>query len=205
MTLVLTLSAIGNAMTNMATASRQLWAFARDKGVPFHGWFATVNKRLEIPLNGTCSTYPIEHHCPTSLQCIPPEWALMTDMSTYSRPLHSNIHRPHLPHQHRLSSSLQPDQLSRCWRASLIVPPLHNLRDPPSRPKHCFARLVIHARSLQRSSDQRVICGVPQSGICDEFFSAWCGSECSGDELGEFGIYECGALGGWVLCGEGTV
>ncbi|KAL8748402.1 MAG: hypothetical protein Q9184_007330, partial [Pyrenodesmia sp. 2 TL-2023] len=24
----------------LATASRQLWSFARDKGVPFSGWFA---------------------------------------------------------------------------------------------------------------------------------------------------------------------
>lgn len=52
MTLVLTLSAVANAMTNMATASRQLWSFARDGGLPFHRWFATVNRRLEIPLNG---------------------------------------------------------------------------------------------------------------------------------------------------------
>lgn len=52
MTLILTLSAIANAMTNMATASRQLWAFARDGGVPFHSWFARVQPRMEIPLNG---------------------------------------------------------------------------------------------------------------------------------------------------------
>lgn len=51
MTLILTLSAMANAMTNMATASRQLWAFARDGGVPFHSWFAKVQPRLEIPLN----------------------------------------------------------------------------------------------------------------------------------------------------------
>ena len=38
-------------MTNMATASRQLFAFARDKGVPFYTWFATVPSGWDIPLN----------------------------------------------------------------------------------------------------------------------------------------------------------
>ena len=40
-------------MTNMATASRQLFAFARDRGVPFHNWFAHVPAGWDIPLNGT--------------------------------------------------------------------------------------------------------------------------------------------------------
>jgi len=40
MSCILVLSATANGMTNMDTASRQLFAFARDKGLPFHGWFA---------------------------------------------------------------------------------------------------------------------------------------------------------------------
>ncbi|KAK5104774.1 hypothetical protein LTS08_002666 [Lithohypha guttulata] len=56
MTLILTVSSTANAMTNMATASRQLWAFARDGGVPFHRWFATVQPRFEIPLNAVVFT-----------------------------------------------------------------------------------------------------------------------------------------------------
>ena len=51
MTLILTLSATANGMTNMATASRQLFACARDRGVPFHAWFATVPQGWDIPLN----------------------------------------------------------------------------------------------------------------------------------------------------------
>jgi choline transport protein len=30
-------------LTNMAAASRQLYAFARDRGVPFHGFFSHVS------------------------------------------------------------------------------------------------------------------------------------------------------------------
>lgn len=52
MSMILVLSSVANAMTNMATASRQLWAFARDGGVPFHTWFAHVPARFEIPMNG---------------------------------------------------------------------------------------------------------------------------------------------------------
>jgi amino acid transporter len=52
MSCILVLSAVANGMTNMATASRQLFAFSRDKGLPFHTWFATVGKRWEIPVNG---------------------------------------------------------------------------------------------------------------------------------------------------------
>jgi len=56
MSCILVLSAIANAMTNMATASRQLFAFARDKGLPFHTWFATVDQRWEIPVNSVLFT-----------------------------------------------------------------------------------------------------------------------------------------------------
>lgn len=52
MSCILVLSAVANGMTNMATASRQLFAFARDKGLPFHTWFAKVGNHIEIPTNG---------------------------------------------------------------------------------------------------------------------------------------------------------
>jgi choline transport protein len=52
MSCIIVVSAIANGMTNQATASRQLFAFSRDQGVPFHHWFATVPSGLAIPLNG---------------------------------------------------------------------------------------------------------------------------------------------------------
>ena len=52
MTCILILSGIANGMSNMATASRQLFAFARDKGVPFHTWFSKVPNGWDIPMNG---------------------------------------------------------------------------------------------------------------------------------------------------------
>ncbi|ETI24991.1 hypothetical protein G647_04361 [Cladophialophora carrionii CBS 160.54] len=56
MSCILVLSSVANGMTNMATASRQLFAFARDKGLPFHTWFAKVGDRIEIPFNAVIFT-----------------------------------------------------------------------------------------------------------------------------------------------------
>ncbi|KIV95884.1 hypothetical protein PV10_03485 [Exophiala mesophila] len=56
MSCILVVSAIANGMTNMATASRQLFAFARDGGVPCHKWFASVSPRLQIPMNAILFT-----------------------------------------------------------------------------------------------------------------------------------------------------
>ena len=43
MTCILVVLTFFGAVTNMATASRQLWSFARDQGVPFNNIFAKVN------------------------------------------------------------------------------------------------------------------------------------------------------------------
>lgn len=44
----------------LATASRQTWAFARDRGLPFSDYFAKVNKTLALPLRAItlCSILP---------------------------------------------------------------------------------------------------------------------------------------------------
>jgi amino acid transporter len=41
----------GSCIAEVATASRQLWSFARDKGVPFSGYIAKVHPTWNIPLN----------------------------------------------------------------------------------------------------------------------------------------------------------
>lgn len=44
-------------VTNFATSSRQMWAFARDNGFPFSSFMAKVHPRLEIPLNAVLVSY----------------------------------------------------------------------------------------------------------------------------------------------------
>jgi choline transport protein len=50
MTAILIVLAVFCGITNIATASRQLFAFARDQGVPFARFFAYVPPGWDIPL-----------------------------------------------------------------------------------------------------------------------------------------------------------
>lgn len=56
--IMIALSTFG-AMTNMATGSRQIFAFARDQGVPFSKWFAHVPNGWDIPLNAVIFTMAV--------------------------------------------------------------------------------------------------------------------------------------------------
>lgn len=51
MTLILILTLTSAAIAEVATASRQLWSFARDKGLPGHRWIAHISPGANIPLN----------------------------------------------------------------------------------------------------------------------------------------------------------
>lgn len=52
------LSVASNINFNAAT-SRQLWAFARDGGVPFGGWLSHVNECLQLPIRALRLTYMV--------------------------------------------------------------------------------------------------------------------------------------------------
>ncbi|KAM5481829.1 hypothetical protein McanCB56680_003979 [Microsporum canis] len=56
MTAIMTSLSIFCGMTNMATASRQLFAFARDNGLPFGKFFQKVPLGWDIPLNAIIFT-----------------------------------------------------------------------------------------------------------------------------------------------------
>ncbi|KAL4776113.1 amino acid/polyamine transporter I [Aspergillus nidulans var. acristatus] len=51
MTAILVITLTASTITEVATASRQLWSFARDKGLPFSDFFAYVTPGWNIPLN----------------------------------------------------------------------------------------------------------------------------------------------------------
>ncbi|KAM7196841.1 amino acid transporter [Rhypophila sp. PSN 637] len=57
MTCIIILTEACGVINNIATSSRQLWAFARDKGVPFSGWFAVVQSKNNLPVNSLIFTY----------------------------------------------------------------------------------------------------------------------------------------------------
>ncbi|KAJ5810034.1 uncharacterized protein N7503_002252 [Penicillium pulvis] len=54
MTIVIMIMQFCAAISNVATTSRQIYSFARDKGLPFSDFFATVNPTFTVPLNALC-------------------------------------------------------------------------------------------------------------------------------------------------------
>lgn len=51
MTLILTILFFCSALSGVATSSRQMFAFARDNGLPFSPFFARVHPGMDVPLN----------------------------------------------------------------------------------------------------------------------------------------------------------
>ncbi|TKA79962.1 hypothetical protein B0A49_02180 [Cryomyces minteri] len=56
-TIILFILLIAGNNTCTTTESRQMWAFARDKGLPFPGWLSKTHPRWNVPLN--CITVTI--------------------------------------------------------------------------------------------------------------------------------------------------
>jgi amino acid transporter len=58
MTCILVVMVACGVVNIIATSSRQLWAFARDKGVPFSAWFSVVDaRRGHLPINALIFSY----------------------------------------------------------------------------------------------------------------------------------------------------
>lgn len=51
LTSILIVLGIAGNLTNMAGASRQMFAFARDRGLPAHKWISQVPPRFDVPVN----------------------------------------------------------------------------------------------------------------------------------------------------------
>lgn len=49
------LISLGN-ITALATTSREMWAFSRDKGFPFSRWISEMNHKRQVPDNSVCLT-----------------------------------------------------------------------------------------------------------------------------------------------------
>ena len=48
-----------STVTTVASASRQVWAFSRDRGFPFSSWICHVRPAWEIPANAVSSGPPL--------------------------------------------------------------------------------------------------------------------------------------------------
>ncbi|KAF2843012.1 amino acid transporter [Patellaria atrata CBS 101060] len=57
LTSIMIIMVIFGCVTNIATSSRQVWAFARDRGLPFSDFLADVRPGWDIPLNAVIVSY----------------------------------------------------------------------------------------------------------------------------------------------------
>ncbi|CZR40579.1 uncharacterized protein FPRO_05479 [Fusarium proliferatum ET1] len=60
MVLVSALTAIAAEAAGMTSASRTLWAFARDDATPFHSWIGHIQPRLKIPANAVLVVFVLD-------------------------------------------------------------------------------------------------------------------------------------------------
>lgn len=51
LTIILCITVMCGNVTCVATESRQMWAFARDNGMPFSNWLARISPRYQVPMN----------------------------------------------------------------------------------------------------------------------------------------------------------
>ncbi|KAK5136332.1 hypothetical protein LTR08_003705 [Meristemomyces frigidus] len=59
MACLITLMCLCSTISNVATASRQMFAFARDRGLPYSGFLCKVKPGWDIPLNAVCVSFVI--------------------------------------------------------------------------------------------------------------------------------------------------
>lgn len=112
-------------VSEVAAASRQIWSFARDRGLPGHSWLSKVRHGLD------------EWNC--SVELTSPGFSRM-EYPTASCHNHPHHRRTHLPHQHRFDCCAQRNYLARRRRNHGLLLPYHRLhRLPPSR-RTCSAR-----------------------------------------------------------------
>ncbi|KAJ5281057.1 hypothetical protein N7478_006429 [Penicillium angulare] len=59
MTIVIMVMQFCSAISNVATTSRQVYSFARDRGLPFSDFFSKINSTFTVPVNALCISFII--------------------------------------------------------------------------------------------------------------------------------------------------
>lgn len=156
MTSIMIVMSTANGMTNMATASRQLFAFARDKGVPYHAWFARVPQGWDVPLNCKFAFRRRSRYL----------W-----LTVFSCLLHHCLRITASSHQHWLVCGIQPDCVARALCPPVILCRQYLLCCRPPHQGRASSRIAIQSGKVgpANQSDRRSIC---QSGDDTQFLSA---------------------------------
>jgi amino acid transporter len=125
-------------ITNVASSSRQLFAFARDHGVPFSKFFAYVSIIVKNPDSG--GNRPLFALANLTLGSCE-----VGDPSQLRA--HDNDHpKPPLSNQHRLNDRLQSNHVPRCQRPPLFLPHLSLMCGIKAMAQRAFAQAKLRFR-----------------------------------------------------------
>ena len=137
MVTILIVTLTSSAISEVATASRQLWSFARDGGVPFAAFLQRVSRMTHIYLshvmkaNRSCKGYTRLEH--------PPQ----------RRPRLPRRHNPPLPHQHRLHSRPKRHHLPHHRLPCLLLHDHHLLHTNEAYPQRTTPSSPLDIRPLR--------------------------------------------------------
>lgn len=184
MACLIILMCLCSTISNVATASRQMFAFARDRGLPFSGFLARVSQHSShhpgIRTNVQLSGPPRLGH--------PPQRRLRL----------LRHHLPPLSHQPRQRRRFQRHSLPHSRRNPQLLHHLHLLRRSPQNAQRSSPARTMESRP-RWSGLQYHRCIVLAVGVCLRILSVGTESGSVGDELEFVDLWVCGAVFDCVL------
>jgi hypothetical protein len=196
--LILILGFFGN-VTVMAGSSRQLFAFARDEGMPFSKWISKVGSCFIIAVAQGSS---ININVNLTYTCTDPS---RRRRSCQRHPSHLRTRGHNLPHQHRQHSRFQHRNIPRHRHPYNVIHRLHLLhRLAQVHRRAAFAVSLLDGPHLRALHKRRCV-GLVVSGVCGGFLPC---CACSIVDYGGYELVSCCFCGGGasqcgLLCGLG--
>jgi hypothetical protein len=141
--LIITLTA--STISEVATASRQLWSFARDQGLPFSSSLAYVRRHF-ISIFFFFSV--------VAVKLIPPGNARL-EHPPQCRPGFPRRHRPSFSHKHRVNRRPTSHRLPHHFLPGICLYHLHRLRPAEAHPWRTSPRAPLDARPLRHGHQYR--------------------------------------------------
>ena len=175
--LILILGFFGN-VTVMAGSSRQLFAFARDEGMPFSKWISKV---------GSCFIIAVAQGSSTDMKVNLTN--IQTDPSCRRRPRqrhpsHLRPRRDHLTHQHRQHSSFQHRNIPRHRHSHDVIHRVHLLHRLAQVHRRASLAISLYDGPRLRAVRECDCAGVVVSGVCGGFLP------CCACSVVDYGGYE---------------
>ena len=150
MVVILVVTITSSCISTVATVSRQMWAFARDRALPFSSVISHVSLT-------TCLATLGFHHDHSNITST---GQTRLEHPTQRRPAYLASNLSALVDQHRKYGRLQRHRLKFGNSLTHDLHHLHHLRDPPQSPWSSSTTTPVESRSL-RPTHQRGLSSIP--------------------------------------------